>query len=147
MQGAINIECETLPHTYYPSVMSKISGPATPPSTAPTSPTSPTSPSSANGLTESKMGTGPDNQNPEWNEKSAVQPTGHYITQVIGRFHETNPKQILDTISLSPRPRSTGKKSGQQKTPLGRRPSIGKRMEGQSSYSEVRTAPARPCIR
>lgn len=130
--------------------MSKIPGPispATPPSTAPTSPISPISPTSANGLIGCKMGTGPDNQNPEWNEKSAVRPTGHYITEVIGRFHETNPKQILQTISLSPKSRSTGKESRQQKTPLGRRPSIGKRMEGQSSYSEVRTAPARLCIR
>lgn len=68
-------------------------------------------------------------------------------TEVIGRFHDTNPKQILRTISLSPGSRSTGKNSRQQKTPPGRRPSIGKRMEGESSYSEVRTAPARPRIR
>lgn len=127
--------------------MSKISGPATPPSTAPTSPTSLTSPTNANGLIDCKMGTGPDNQNPEWNEKSAVRLIGHYITEVVSRFHETNPKQILRTISLSPRSPSIGKKSRQQKTSFGRRPSIGKRMEGQFSYSEVRTAPARPCIR
>ena len=131
----------------YPSVMSKSSDPATPPSTAPTSPSSPTSPTSANALVDCQMGTGPDKQCSESNEKSAVRPTGHYITQVIVRFHETNPKQIPQTISLSPSSRSTGKKSGQQKTPLGRRPSIGKRMEGQSSYSEVMTAPARLCIR
>lgn len=70
-----------------------------------------------------------------------------YITELTARFHETNPKQILRTISLSPRSPFTGKNSRQQETPLARRLSIGKRMEGQSSYSEVRTALAKPCIR
>ena len=164
-------ECErNLSHTYNStttyltrdtlplSVMSKIiSGPSpatssTPASTAPTSPISPTSPTSSNGLIDCNMNTGPDKQYPECNENgneksAAVRPTGHYITQVTGRFHETKSKQVLRTISLSARSRATGKDSRQQQTPLGRRPSIGKRMEGRSSYSGVRSVPARPCIR
>lgn len=118
--------------------MSKISDPATPPSTGPTSPTSPTS---ANALIDDcEKGIAPDSQHEEWNEKSAVPPNGHYTTHIewIAIFHETDQKQTLPSISLASKSQHACQNSSQQKTPLVQQLGIGQKMEGQSSSSEVR---------